>query len=279
MRQDGVVLPVKNSCVIELRGKLSSSSTHITNSCSGIVIDATRGLIITTASIFHPFLEGKHHNVLKRTLSLDHRWFRHVHVNVTVEADHGHKHKDILKHDDDSNLVDGDSIDRRTEQHTGEILQMCKVPSFATQLSRLFSSSDGWRITDKNLTNTKESSRETPHEDSLQILASFVLIKLKNWRERRQKLAASRHLNIGDTLYAVATPFGAMSLAVFMNSVSKGVVSNVAESLFVTDARSVPGCEGGALYTGTYPHRSVNPSKRVNTEKTCENILAKFLIW
>ena len=257
MRQDGVVLPVKNSCVVELRGKLSSSSTDITNSCSGIVIDATRGLVVTTASVFHPFLEGKHRNVLKRTLSLDHRWFRHVHVNVTVEADHGNKHKDILKHDDDSNLVDGDSIDRRTEQYEGEILHMCKVPSFATQLSRLFSSSDGWRITDKNLTNTKE----TPHDDSLQILASFVLIKLKTWRERRQNLAVSRHLDVGDTLYAVATPFGAMSLAVFMNSVSKGVVSNVAESLLVTDARSVPGCEGGALYTGTYPHRSVNHSK------------------
>ena len=261
MRQDGVVLPVKNSCVVELRGKLSSGSTDITNSCSGVVIDATRGLVITAASVFHPFLEAKHRNVFKRTLSVDHRWFRHVHVNVTVEADHGNKHKDILKHDDDSNLVDGDSVDRRTEQHRGEILQMCRVPSFATQLSQLFSSSDGWRINENNLTNTKGSSRETPHDDSLQILACFVLIKLRNWRERKQNLAVSRHLDVGDTLYAVATPFGVMSLAVFMNSVSKGVVSNVAESLFVTDARSVPGCEGGALYTGTYPHRSVNHAK------------------
>ena len=54
-----------------------------------------------------------------------------------------------------------------------------------------------------------------------------------------------------------------MGMAVFMNSVSRGVVSNVAgrrdddASLFVTDARSVPGCEGGALYAGTYPHKWV----------------------
>lgn len=254
MRQDRVVLPVKNSCVVELRGKLSSHSSDITNSCSGIIVDATKGLVITTASVFHPFLEVKHHDVFKRTLSLDHRWFRRVHVNVTVEADYRNQHNDTLKRYVDSPLVDGDSIDRRIEQHGGEILQMCKVPSFATQLSRLFSSSDGWKITDNNMTNAKQNSTEFPHDYSLQIHSSFVLIKLRNWRERKQNLAMSIYLDVGDTLYAVATPFGVMSLAVFMNSVSKGVISNVAESLFVTDARSVPGCEGGALYTGTYPH-------------------------
>jgi len=63
----------------------------------------------------------------------------------------------------------------------------------------------------------------------------------------------SQHfLSIGQTVFAVATPFGNLSPAVFLNSVSKGIVSNIvgAESeLILTDARCIPGTEGGALYT------------------------------
>lgn len=253
------ILPVKNTCVIELtapRGRLSLCAEDITDSCSGIIIDAARGLVITSASIFHPFLDVKHGKVFKLTQSLDHRWFKHVQVSVTVEADDRSKQDDTLDHQVSSPLADGDLIDRTTEQYGGEILKMSKIPSFAIHLSRLFSSSDGWQITYKNMKDTKRSanSKEIPQDDSLHILSCFVLIKLRNWQERRQNLSMSRHLGIGDPLYAVATPFGVMSAGVFMNSVSKGIVCNVAGSLVVTDARSVPGCEGGALYTGTYPH-------------------------
>lgn len=34
----------------------------------------------------------------------------------------------------------------------------------------------------------------------------------------------------------------------FMNSVSKGVLSNVAGDLLLTDARCIPGTEGAAIY-------------------------------
>ena len=247
-------LPVKNTCVIELRGRQSSWSGDVsnTNSCSGIVVDAAKGLVITTASVFHPFIDEKYRKVLERTRLLNCEWFKDVQVRVTVEVDGRSKQDDTSKR-----LL---SIDRTTEQYKGEVLQMCKVSSFESQLSRLFSPSDGWRIADVHR-DTDGRGSNLPPVQSLHVLSSFVLIKLGGWQARRQNISISQHLCIGDTLYAVATPFGGMGMAVFMNSVSKGVVSNVAgrrdghASLFVTDARSVPGCEGGALYRGTYPHK------------------------
>lgn len=59
------------------------------------------------------------------------------------------------------------------------------------------------------------------------------------------------HVGVGDVVYVVGTPFGNLSPAVFMNSISKGVLSNVAgdwHDILLTDARCIPGTEGGAIY-------------------------------
>lgn len=58
----------------------------------------------------------------------------------------------------------------------------------------------------------------------------------------------------------VGTPFGSLSPAVFLNSVSKGVLSNVAGAqydLLLTDARCIPGTEGGAIYPQSWRHDSL----------------------
>ncbi len=53
-------------------------------------------------------------------------------------------------------------------------------------------------------------------------------------------------------IFSVGTPFGSMSRDVFLNCLSTGVVSNVTgnqKELFLTDARCIPGSEGGAVWT------------------------------
>jgi hypothetical protein len=55
----------------------------------------------------------------------------------------------------------------------------------------------------------------------------------------------------GDLVEICATPFGSMSPEVFLNAKSRGILSNVAGPqgiLLMTDARCVPGSEGGALF-------------------------------
>ena len=65
---------------------------------------------------------------------------------------------------------------------------------------------------------------------------------------------------VGDAVYVVGTPFGSLSPTVFLNSVSKGVLSNIAgacHELLLTDARCMPGTEGGAVYTQCWQHDSL----------------------
>jgi len=64
-------------------------------------------------------------------------------------------------------------------------------------------------------------------------------------------------VSVGSVVYVVGTPFGNLSPVVFLNSVSKGVLSNVAgtdQALLLTDARCIPGTEGGAIYAQACHH-------------------------
>jgi S1-C subfamily serine protease len=60
----------------------------------------------------------------------------------------------------------------------------------------------------------------------------------------------------GDSLLVQSSPFGLVSPSVFQNSVTTGVVSNVVERsggacLLLTDARCLPGSEGGAVFNAS----------------------------
>jgi len=80
-----------------------------------------------------------------------------------------------------------------------------------------------------------------------------VIFNLKNWFFCFRNLT----VGVGSVVHVVGTPFGNLSPAVFLNSVSKGVLSNVAgadQDLLLTDARCIPGTEGGAIYAQSWQH-------------------------
>ncbi|GBG23797.1 Glyoxysomal processing protease, glyoxysomal [Hondaea fermentalgiana] len=69
-------------------------------------------------------------------------------------------------------------------------------------------------------------------------------------------IPTSRELVRGEGVMVVCSPFGLVSPAVFQNSLTTGVISNVVRSfvaqeqssLYLTDARCLPGSEGGAVF-------------------------------
>lgn len=70
----------------------------------------------------------------------------------------------------------------------------------------------------------------------------------------------------GDPVFVVGTPFGCECPVVFYNSVSKGIVSNLAganNEVIITDARCIPGSEGCTMYlSSSQSSSSVENSKR-----------------
>jgi S1-C subfamily serine protease len=93
----------------------------------------------------------------------------------------------------------------------------------------------------------------------------FVLLQLQNWSSYRY-LSSSSHsqlihpatlqLGVGDSIKLVSSPFGCLSPKIFYNSHSNGIISNVMYSstqksqpiLYLTDAKYLPGSEGGGIF-------------------------------
>ena len=67
---------------------------------------------------------------------------------------------------------------------------------------------------------------------------------------------------MGEDIYVVSSPFGILSPLTFQSSISKGVVSNILGAtkphVFLTDARMLPGSEGGAIYNNKNQLIAVN---------------------
>lgn len=85
------------------------------------------------------------------------------------------------------------------------------------------------------------------------LLPCFLILKLKDWKpfESTLDIRSSVNNRQGDRVEIQSTPFGSVSPDVFFNSRSQGIISNLSGKngiLILTDARCIPGAEGGALY-------------------------------
>lgn len=143
---------------------------------------------------------------------------------------------------------------------------LCAVfqcPPLAESLDTLMSQST-WELVDRNLgkPGIADKSRIKNDDDrnlcsgdlSRSILSRFVLFRIHRWTPyfTDVKIRETSQCCIGDKTEIISTPFGGLKPDIFMNSVSRGVVSNIAGSkgcLLLTDARCIWGGEGSPLYT------------------------------
>ena len=109
-----------------------------------------------------------------------------------------------------------------------------------------------WRFS--NAAPDDEVSEEE-EEDQLRALGWFALLRVrpemeKEAEERGPVLAVAPLGDVpkGAPLLACGSPFGAFCPDIFLNTLSRGVLSNSAGPLLLTDARCLPGTEGGGVF-------------------------------
>jgi S1-C subfamily serine protease len=86
--------------------------------------------------------------------------------------------------------------------------------------------------------------------------SQFALLHLDTTSTKLRSIPLSTKATIrqGDDVYVVSSPFGILTRETFQNSVTKGIVSNNittrdgAPLAILTDARMLPGSEGGAVF-------------------------------
>lgn len=243
-------------------------------SCSGILLSQRHGLVLTHASLLANVISQKVTRALSKASHVDSDVIGPVKLKVTVNSHcqqnelsadpldtvmgdwpvrrpMGHPFKTALLNVSSSHQPNREFID-----YPGELLHVWKAETFAKCVKKLFPTHESWTFADTPPSESKEEKLSKVDQDTAAfLLPYFVLIKLHNWvpshDDVEPKVLQGSSLVKGSSVFAMGTPFGTLSPAVFMNSVSKGILCNVAgqnAELFLTDARCIPGTEGGALY-------------------------------
>ncbi|KAL4224642.1 Peroxisomal leader peptide-processing protease [Mactra antiquata] len=263
--------PYNRLCAVS--AKLPAGDSYLEGSTSGTLIDAKNGHVITHASLLYPFTEKFRPENFKELLSSGY-------VNQSLVSN-------LLKIDvylPNSSHGDGEISVNDKLIHPVEVLsqnaqEISSHVKYSAKLKSVFvckklkdtlhkmTPKESWKITedlsisssaeevlaDKRLNTKKE-------EMCYQLLSCFVVLKLKEFHSIESTMStlsfkSSVDNRSGDTVEICATPFGTMSPDVFLNSVSRGIISKLAgpqNVLIFTDARCVPGSEGGGLF---YCHR------------------------
>ncbi|XP_043912553.1 peroxisomal leader peptide-processing protease [Protopterus annectens] len=229
-------------------------------SCSGVILDPDTGLVLCHGMIFLPFL-------LDRDLSKCHYLFRdsfttelQLHVNyLTTKATtkkevpymyHGEKEVKLNRRGLGMALLSSThQIHRKIETVTAELLLMVSCSEFQDSFTKLFRKSDSWHF----YTEQNEGDADT-HLNDMASLHWFTLLKMQNFYKsgmKRLNYASAGSLKKGDVTFACGSPFSSFCPDIFMNTLSKGIVSNLdgkRNAMILTDARCLPGTEGGGVF-------------------------------
>ncbi|XP_059170650.1 peroxisomal leader peptide-processing protease-like [Physella acuta] len=169
------------------------------------------------------------------------------------------------QHDSDNTNL---STDHCPEYRTLACRFICafKNEDFSRAVSKFMPESTWSFETSQNITDVTDqdnSKQDMCEKLSFNLLSYFVILKtcpltLTLSRTKLRKdyslpLILRQQCRIGEAAEIVSTPFGSQNPSVFFNTYSVGVVCNVSGNegcWIVTDARCIPGSEGGALFTG-----------------------------
>lgn len=165
---------------------------------------------------------------------------------------------------------------RRPRGRPAELLLLLSCPAFRAHFARLFGADDErdrdrdpdraqagrWRFAGGGEDEDEDGPGAEEEEEAAQLraLGWFALLRVRPGEEDSEDedsgpdphpglaVAPLGALAKGAPLLACASPFGASCPDLFLNTLSRGVLSNAAGPLLLTDARCLPGSEGGGVF-------------------------------
>ncbi|KAI2657880.1 Peroxisomal leader peptide-processing protease [Labeo rohita] len=223
-------------CVVTVSEKpliLTSGSQNKEMSGSGVFLNYQSGIVVCSGSLFSRFINDK--QFMKKHAKILHseRFAKKIKVNVDY----------IHVCTNQSCETDRGNANRQEAQ----LLMMINCVEFQDAFLKIFQGADNWGFHSGNLdTEVLEDSR---------FLSWFALLKVPTSSTCTCKetipWVKSGSLKKGCPVMACGSPFGGLCPDLFMNTISKGVVSNLAgdeNALILTDARCLPGTEGGGVF-------------------------------
>ncbi|XP_054238713.1 peroxisomal leader peptide-processing protease [Indicator indicator] len=198
-------------------------------SCSGVILSRGLGLVLCQGAVFAPFLrDGSAAWARPRALPPD---VLQPGLRLLVLQPPALEAPAALR----------DPADR-LRQYEARLLALVPCGAFQRALARAFSTAEPWHF------GGEEAG------DERAALHWFAWLRVPGldtpgggWTAR----ANASCLRKGEGLLACGSPFGALCPDLFLNTLSRGVVSNLSgeeNALVLTDARCLPGTEGGGAF-------------------------------
>ncbi|XP_058044770.1 peroxisomal leader peptide-processing protease isoform X2 [Ahaetulla prasina] len=249
-------------CVISV-----SHSRVSGGSCSGsgvLLSPDPPGLVLCPGILFSPFLlESERPDWSQGKVLLSDRFFPGLQIQVLKASDGCSSSSSKV----DRNRLAGDlgenspvlrfnPLSNRPGSPHGwrsceaELLMVAACPPFQEAFSKIFRASDGWHFGG----NDFEQEVNSLEQQDLGCLHWFALLRILEPDSSGASWAScipAGSLSKGDTVFTCGSPFGSLCPEIFMNTLSKGIVSNLAganNALLLIDARCLPGTEGGGVF-------------------------------
>ncbi|KAG9485132.1 hypothetical protein GDO78_008305 [Eleutherodactylus coqui] len=226
-------------------------------SCSGVILDRNSGIVICQAAVFFPFLKESKTSFASPDCTVFFANDLPSDVLIQVEcanpaqenATYGSQvHNFGLERSSALGLVPMSKSKSGQIQVQAQLLMLLPCRDFQKAFSKLFKKEDGWVFSSE-----EEKNEYGKFQEDLAYLHWFAILKLQNPLRNTPKMGImdSSQLVKGSTVYACGSPFGSFYTDIFLNTITKGVLSNTAGDrnvVLLTDARCLPGCEGGGIF-------------------------------
>jgi len=219
-------------CVVQLFEAFSAKKPL---SCSGVIVHRQTGTVICTGLPFTHFTTDRESLTSDRRFLSPHNFSEKLKIRVNF----------LTEREPPSS---GGKTTRQREV-AAELLMLVNCLEFKRAFQAVFQEADKWRF------HVDEEDEELLRE--AQSLSWFAVLKASVGADSSPNTAGTIPWQSGSSLQkgcpvvACGSPFGSLCLDLFSSSLSRGIVSNLSgedNAIILTDARCLPGTEGGGLF-------------------------------
>lgn len=230
---------VERCCCVVSLSEAFSTKTPI--SCSGVVVHFQTGTVICSALPFSRFITDAGPPSSDCGFLSPCSFSKRLNVRLSLPAS-------------SSSVPSG--LRAQSAPHRdvpAELLILVNCQEFQQAFQSLFQEADQWRF------HSGEEDEQLARD--AQFLSWFAVLRtsvaLGDLSDVRSTICqSSSSLQKGDPVVACGSPFGSLCPDLFLGTLSRGIISNLSgedNAIILTDARCLPGTEGGGLFRMNSP--------------------------
>ncbi|XP_051504405.1 peroxisomal leader peptide-processing protease [Myxocyprinus asiaticus] len=211
---------------------VSSGSQNKAMSCSGVFLNCQSGIVLCTGIVFSRFINNRQSTRKDLKILRPDSFIKDMKIYVDYTGNYCANQPCVM--------------DRRNmSRQEAQLLMLINCVEFQDAFHQIFKEAEKWGF--------YSASEDTEVLEDSRFLSWFALLRMPTLSTNSESVSwmNSGTLQKGLAVIACGSPFGGLCPDIFMNTISKGIVSNLAgdeNALILTDACCLPGTEGGGLF-------------------------------